>query len=302
MSKHLKIINFQDFPVDDRCVQIPGKLFMVDNIDDERPRRIRPRVAEMPAPVQLSMTVIFMCLSGEIRLILNQQEEVVTSNDCLTMNTGAFFQIENLSDDFRGIMIAINPDFIKVSDNVQLGVAIYQHIATRPIYHMDEPTVRETLELYRMMKRKLQDPDFLFKPQVAQLYIDLFKYNGFHSFSKRENTDEPVQRHTRRDEIFSHFLHKVQHHYREQRQIIWYASQLCVSPKYLSSVVHEVSDKYASEWIDEYVIMEAKAMLRNSNSSIKEICAELHFSSQSLFTKYFRQHTGFTPKEFRKQI
>ena len=49
------------------------------------------------------------------------------------------------------------------------------------------------------------------------------------------------------------------------------------------------------------VILEAKAMLKSSEQSIQEIADELHFANQSFFGKYFKHHTGFSPKEYRKQ-
>ena len=57
----------------------------------------------------------------------------------------------------------------------------------------------------------------------------------------------------------------------------------------------------AGEWIDSHVILEAKAMLKSSEQSIQEIADELHFANQSFFGKYFKHHTGFSPKEYRKQ-
>ena len=83
--------------------------------------------------------------------------------------------------------------------------------------------------------------------------------------------------------------------------MIFYANLLCITPKYLSSVIHEVSGKYATEWIDEYVIFEAKALLKNYNITIKEICQKMNFSTQSMFAKYFKKHTGQTPRDFRKK-
>ena len=49
------------------------------------------------------------------------------------------------------------------------------------------------------------------------------------------------------------------------------------------------------------MILEAKAMLKSSEQSIQEIADELHFANQSFFGKYFKHHTGFSPKEYRKQ-
>ena len=71
--------------------------------------------------------------------------------------------------------------------------------------------------------------------------------------------------------------------------------------KHLSTVVKEISGKTAGEWIDSLVVLEAKALLKSSELSIQEIADELHFANQSFFGKYFKHHTGMSPKEYRRQ-
>ena len=78
----------------------------------------------------------------------------------------------------------------------------------------------------------------------------------------------------------------------------YYAGKMFLTPKHLSTVVKEVSGKTAGEWIDSLVILEAKALLKSSEQSIQEIADELHFANQSFFGKYFKHHTGMSPKEY----
>ncbi|MBQ2297918.1 MAG: AraC family transcriptional regulator, partial [Bacteroidaceae bacterium] len=85
----------------------------------------------------------------------------------------------------------------------------------------------------------------------------------------------------------------------QNRSITFYADKLCISPKYLSSVVHSVSGKYATDWINQCVILEAKNMLKKEGASIKDVSNYLNFANQSFFAKYFKQHTGYTPKEYK---
>ena len=77
---------------------------------------------------------------------------------------------------------------------------------------------------------------------------------------------------------------------------------MCLTPNYLSSVVRKVSGKSATEWIDDFVISEAKIMLRYLDVSIQEVAYKLNFTTQSAFGKYFKQCTGMSPREFRKTV
>ena len=86
----------------------------------------------------------------------------------------------------------------------------------------------------------------------------------------------------------------------EIRQQFKLSQQLHMTPKYLSRTVMDASGKTASEWIDSYVIMEARNMLRHSDMNIKEIADALNFTGQSAFYKYFMRKTGQTPGQYRK--
>ena len=98
---------------------------------------------------------------------------------------------------------------------------------------------------------------------------------------------------------FRQFIKLVSENYTQQRQVIFYADQLCMSPKYLSKLVKDVSGKSALEWIDSYVLLEAKHLLKYSDMPIKEIVFRLNFSNQTVFYKYFKAHTGMTPTDYR---
>lgn len=51
---------------------------------------------------------------------------------------------------------------------------------------------------------------------------------------------------------------------------------------------------------DDYVVLEAKTLLKSTNLTILQISEELHFANQSFFGKYFKQHTGLSPMRYRR--
>ena len=76
--------------------------------------------------------------------------------------------------------------------------------------------------------------------------------------------------------------------------------QLNITPKYLSEVVKQLSTRTTNDWIDKYVILEMRVLLKNTTKSIKEISDELSFPNQSFMGKYFKIHVGMSPKDYRK--
>jgi len=78
-----------------------------------------------------------------------------------------------------------------------------------------------------------------------------------------------------------------------------YASELCISPKYLTAVCKKNSGKTANEWITEQVLEDIRYYLRQTDLSIKQICDRLGFPNPSFFGKYVKDHFGMTPMTFR---
>ena len=77
---------------------------------------------------------------------------------------------------------------------------------------------------------------------------------------------------------------------------------MCITPKYLSETIRTVSRRTPNEWIDYYVVMELRVMLRNTSRAVKEIAEEMHFANQSFLGKYFKDHVGMSPTDYRKGL
>lgn len=101
------------------------------------------------------------------------------------------------------------------------------------------------------------------------------------------------------EKIFYDFLDLLHTHYRQQRRVSFYASELSLTPRHLTTVIRQVSGRSAIRWIEEYIVLEAQILLRNSAMTIKEIAYELGFYEQSLFSKYFRRVSGSSPEKYR---
>lgn len=103
------------------------------------------------------------------------------------------------------------------------------------------------------------------------------------------------------EQLFERFYDAVATHYRESREVSFYANLLCLTPKYFATVIKQTTGIAASDWISRHVIIKAKILLLyKQDKSIQQIAYELGFSEQSAFTRYFRTHTGITPKKFRE--
>lgn len=105
---------------------------------------------------------------------------------------------------------------------------------------------------------------------------------------------------TRRSVYVQDFIKLVHRHFTEERTVAFYARKLCLTPKYLSHIVKEHTHHTAAQWIDHFVIMEAKNLLRFSGKNIQQVAYTLNFPNQSSFGKYFKHLTGLSPSDFQK--
>lgn len=298
MDKHKILkINFSNFPEDDSSAQIPGKLFLIDNFSEPLPYQERDEI--MRFPVQVTMSLIIICRCGTLNVKVNMKNYTVHSGDCMSIVAGSFFQMLDVSDDIECCMLAINPQFIDFVKDVKMGLKFAYAVKASPLHHLEYYDMQEMISIYSALKHKLYQKNYRYKEEVAKNYLNILQCNAFQHFSNEESVQEPEKPSNRKEEIFMEFISQVQKHYMTERNVTFYASKLCMTPKYLSAVIHEVSEKYATQWINEYVILEAKKMLRGEGRSVKDVCNTLNFANQSFFAKYFKQHTGYTPKEYK---
>ena len=96
------------------------------------------------------------------------------------------------------------------------------------------------------------------------------------------------------------FIRLVTEHHMTEHYLQFYANELEITPKYLSKLVRDVTGRSAPDWIDSFLVLEAKNMLKYSDLAIKEIVFKLNFPDQSSFYKFFKLHTGMIPSEYRK--
>lgn len=102
-------------------------------------------------------------------------------------------------------------------------------------------------------------------------------------------------------DIFNRFIRLVNLHGRTEHQLAFYADHICITDRYLGTIIKQVSGIGAKEWIDRAIVAAAKVMLRHSDKNIAQIADELRFANSSFFCKYFKRNVGCTPQEYRRQ-
>ena len=120
-------------------------------------------------------------------------------------------------------------------------------------------------------------------------------YDGLY----RRYSDMQQGSQSREQTIFDRFIQLVNQHCADQHQISYYADRLCLTERYLSTVIRQTSGVTAKEWIDRALITRIKVELMHTDKPVARIADDLSFPNPSFFSKYFKRIVGITPGEYR---
>ena len=152
---------------------------------------------------------------------------------------------------------------------------------------------------YASLEKLNADEDHPYRLQAFHHAILAFYFYTAHECYDYRTGEVPRPAHFRRNPLVDRFLVLVQKSFKEERQIEFYASQLGVTPKHLSRILKQTTGFTAADWIKNYILLEAKVMLKSSTLTMGQISTQLNFPSQSFFAKFFKNATGLTPKQYR---
>lgn len=258
--------------------------------------------SKVPLPTEAwRMTCLFMalCTDGKASYTVDTRERTIGRNDVIIVSEGQVVGDYMLSRDCTGIAIMMSYNFFRetISGIHELS-QLFLFSRTHPVFNLKENEADVIKEYFSIIKKKTDETGHHFRRELVSTLIKSLIYdmsNVLYNI-QRQNT----QKQTRAESIFTDFIKLVEQNFRVERRVGWYAEQLCITPKYLSESVKAVSKRRPNEWIDNYVTLELRVLLKNSAMSIKEIAQEMHFPNQSFLGKFFKEHVGMSPKEYRK--
>ena len=267
-------------------------------------RFLQPFIGTSSGPYLLEDYRIGVITQGSMHGIINLKEYRIGAGTLIFVTPGTIVEPLGMSNDFCIAGMGVPADMMQLATAgcvtcVTGGLQKHgiQHVSSADQHLLEH--MFDTLWEIATMERRCSDAGHPFAPVATRhmvgtivacydrLFSGLFAAPSAHASSAAS--------------IFDRFLQLVNNHCREQRTLGYYAGRLCLTDRYLGTVVRQSSGITAKEWIDRAVIAQAKVMLRHSDRQIAEITDELHFATPSFFCKYFRRLTGLTPQQYRLQ-
>lgn len=251
---------------------------------------------------------VFLCTNGEVQVTLEKEIHRIRRGDMYIYMPSLPIRLLYRSEDAEGLLVALDVDFMLPVVQRVANAENLLHVRRYPFFSLTEENFGYIRSMLEKLWERIYEEDKDRKGFLQQrLQVELIKsmaqtitYEVLSIYFSKLPIQPMIQ--TKKDLIFHQFLLSLFRHFRQEREVAFYAELQHLSPRYFSSIIKEKSGNNALQWIVQMVITEAKLLLETSDLSIKEISVQLNFPTQSFFGKYFKQYTGISPKEFRENV
>lgn len=233
-----------------------------------------------------------MVMRGSLRGIINLRERVVTAGTIVFITPGTIVEPLEVSDDFLLEGMGLPAEKFHLAHGGRLP-ELFDGRMTDGRMTVSAECFATIGRMFALLLELMEQTPL----PMETVYGVVTAITHYYSLLFGERTAQPDSSHS--SEIFNRFLRLVNLYSRREHRLSFYAGELCITSRYLGTVVQTVSGVNAKEWIDRAVISSAKVMLRHSDRQTTEIADELNFPNTSFFCKYFKRITGLTPMQYR---
>lgn len=254
-------------------------------------------------PCRIDAFIIGVGTEGETSVSFNLHEFRLKKDSMFIFTPKNILQV-NSQQYFKADVIAISPDFMRrINIDIKNMMPLFLKFVENPTLALTPEESRSMRGMIAQIERETRGPEthFSFDIVGGLIAATIYKVGDIMYHYLAEHPEGQNNSHNRAEEYFKQFTHLLGEHFREERSVGFYARQLCITPKYLTTLIKRISGQSVSEWIDNYVILEAKTLLKYSTMSIQEIAYYLNFPNQSFFGSYFKRNTGMSPSQYKAQ-
>lgn len=257
----------------------------------------------LPSPLYFNCGVQILCVHGNGVISTGVQCFHLQEMSEIIFWDGSIMQLLHSSDDFQ-VRMVLYPKRVFLQAAVSLDTTFFNYMREFPLYNHGQEKDAQSWEKVNlwldMAKMLFTQPAGLFK---ERLELNFLQSMLMWIFSTIPDTYVSVARsYTRKQLLFHRFMHLIHEHALREHQVGFYADRLCISSRYLNEITVEYSKgKTPKELIDEQLTVEIKVQLNKLDLSVEEVAGICCFPDSSYLSRFFKKHTGITPKEFRNR-
>lgn len=255
-------------------------------------------------PQRIEGLVVSLCTRGSAEVRIQEKEYKMTPGSLCIKAPGAPGDWNNISEDYDGFECVASMDFLKsLPFDLKNISAVFTYLKHEAFFRLSEKQFDDFLSIFRLI-RGMDGQSELYRSRSREgIVVSLLYFICDLIHQRKADFEKELDRYQSKDRKHYYllsFLELLGEYSNQERSVTFYADKLFLTPKYFSTVIKEVSGKSAGDWIDEYVMMEAKTLLQHSESNISETAYQLNFPNASFFGRYFKKHSGMSPGDYRR--
>lgn len=239
--------------------------------------------------------VLTICLKGKAVLKVNHRKINVEQGEIFTYMPNQLFCVKERSDDFIIENLFLSSDFVLTLPLPQ-DFDIIKNISQLPVIKITPEVTHNMLEYHSLIAKSHRRKENVYSELQTKALIFALLMEVAGVYSSTPIKEKVV---SRQGALADDFFRLMLQAYKTERNVAYYADQLCLSPKYLSTTIKKVTGYPISEWINRVVIAESKRLLKVTNHTVLQISEELNFPNPSFFGKFFKHYTGMTPLQYK---
>lgn len=247
--------------------------------------------------IKMNDFLFIYCTKGNGQIVIDLKEYEIRENTLLLFSPGCIVSCVQNNEELEFSYLGCAADLFQEA-TFRFEPAFFGFLRNNPCFQFPgKGTVivanfmHDADEIYRDRKHVFRIP--IFKNILQCFFMEIYD-----KFFLHYDTN-PLKNANRQEVLFNRFLQLVHEHYINEREVSFYADKLCITSRYLSSVVKSVGGHTPKEFIDRFVMLEIKALLQSTDMTMQEISNSLHFPDQSFFGRYFKKRTGMMPSRYR---
>lgn len=241
---------------------------------------------------------ILFCRRGSATVTVDQLRDRVTRNTLLLLLPGSILHLNERTDDFRVRFCAFSLELFSEAA-YRLDPSFFHILHEHAIIRLPDRIIDGVRNWFQMAFYTYRDRGNIFRNTIIRNRLQNVLLETFDKTQRFAPDVHSQKGTTRQTDLFQRFVALVHEHCTEQREVAFYADRLCISTRYLSTIIRSVAHSTAKEFIDRSVVLEIKMLLGSTELSVQGIAYRLHFPDQSYLGRFFKKHTGVSPTEFR---
>lgn len=300
LQKFIKMLEGYNFQ--NKLIAVAISPFAQNSINKEKVTKESLSQNSSIEEVEKMMGFMFI-ISGEIELSIDYMNYKFTENNWVELSPSADVKLLNFSNNLSAYILMVSESFIMDTLLDKQPIPVSHFVDSKESPHL-------IISGEEMKALKSSADRIVHYLKIDHNYKKDMLHNTFYNFilevSNVFRDRDTVRRHvknlSRKETIIRDFMKLVEQNAMTEHNPSYYSDKLCISTQYLSIILKETTGRTANYWIAKKITAHARILLRTPNLTIKEITDKLHFADQSSFGKFFKKHTGISPKKYREDF